>query len=175
MLAALMPSVETIAKFGKDSGVYAFMNSAWGWPTIESIHFVALSVLLGTVGLFDLRALGVARQIPLPALHRLIPFGVAAFCVNIVTGSMFFMSAPDQYMFNPGFRLKLACMLIAGLNVAIFYSGFAKGVRTTGPGAEASWPVKLIAAISLAAWIGVIVFGRLITYFRPPYHWCFTC
>lgn len=20
-----------------------------------------------------------------------------------------------------------------------------------------------------------IVFGRLITYFRPPYHWCFAC
>jgi len=170
-----MLSVEQIAKFGHDSGVYAFMNSAWGWPTIESIHFIALSTLLGTVGLFDLRALGVARQIPMPELHKLIPFGVAAYLVNIVTGSMFFMSAPDQYMFNPGFRLKVLCMLIAGVNVAVFYSFFARSVRTTGAYDAATLPVKIVCAISLTAWIGVIVFGRLITYFRPPYHWCFTC
>jgi hypothetical protein len=170
-----MLSVETIAKFGHDSGVYAFMNSAWGWPTIESIHFIALSTLLGTVGLFDLRALGVAKQIPMPELHKLIPFGVAAYLVNIVTGSMFFMSAPDQYMFNPGFRLKVLCMLIAGVNVVVFYSFFSKSVRTTGAYTSASLPVKIVCAVSLGAWIGVIIFGRLITYFRPPYHWCFTC
>ena len=96
--------------------------------------------------------------------------GVAAFAVNVLTGSMFFVSAPDQYMFNPAFRLKAACLAIAGLNVAVFYSAFA---RSLGDGAEASRPVKVIAAVSLAAWIGVIVFGRLITYFRPPYHWSF--
>ncbi|HET9161774.1 MAG TPA: DUF6644 family protein [Caulobacteraceae bacterium] len=175
MTVALFPSVETIARFGKDSGVYGFMNTAWGWPTIESIHFIALSTLLGTVGLFDLRVLGLAKQIPMPAFHRLVPFGVAAFAVNIVTGSMFFMSAPDQYMFNPGFRLKMACMLVAGLNVVVFYSMFASRLRYTSGGDTAPTSVKVIAAISLAAWIGVIIFGRLITYFRPPYHWCFNC
>ncbi len=166
-----MTLVERIADFGHESGVYDFMNTAWGWPTIESLHFTALAVLLGTVGLFDLRVLGLAKAIPLPALHRLIPFGVAAYAANIVTGSMFFMSAPDQYMFNPAFRLKLACMAVAGINVAVFYGVFARSLRETGPGGAAALPVKVIAAISLAAWTGVIVFGRLITYFRPPYHW----
>ena len=175
MLPAWLPDVPTIAQFGKDSGIYGFMNTAFGWPTIESIHFIALSVLLGTIGLFDLRVLGVAKAIPMPALHRLAPFGVAAFATNVITGSMFFVSAPDQYMWNPAFRLKVACMLIAGLNVLVFYSRFARGLRGTQAGATATWPIKLIAGISLAAWIGVIVFGRLITYFRPPYQWCFTC
>lgn len=167
--------VEAIAAFGQASGVHAFMNTAWGWPAIESVHFTALAVLLGSVGLFDLRVLGLAKAIPMPALHRLIPFGVAAFAVNIVTGSMFFVSAPDQYMFNPAFRLKLACMAVAGLNVAVFYAVFHRGLREAGEGAVASLPVKVIAAVSLGAWMGVILFGRLITYFRPPYHWCFTC
>jgi hypothetical protein len=166
--------VEAIARFGVESGVHGFMNTAWGWPAIESVHFIALSVLLGTVGLFDLRVLGVARAIPMPALHRLVPFGVAAFATNVVTGSMFFVSAPDQYMFNPAFRLKLACMALAGVNVLVFYGAFARGVPD-GAGARATIPVKLIAAVSLLAWAGVIVFGRLITYFRPPYHWCFSC
>lgn len=167
--------VEGIADFGRRSGVHAFMNTAWGWPAIESLHFVALAVLLGSVGLFDLRVLGLARVIPLPALHRLVPFGVAAFAVNVVTGAMFFMSAPDQYMFNPAFRLKLAAMAVAGLNVAVFYGVLARGLRNAAPGAVAPLPVKVVAAVSLLAWTLVIVFGRLITYFRPPYHWCFGC
>ncbi|HEY8571307.1 hypothetical protein [Phenylobacterium sp.] len=166
--------VEAIAAFGRDSGIHGFMNTKWGWPTIESVHFIALSVLLGSVGLFDLRALGFAKAIPMPALHRLVPFGVAAFAVNVVTGAMFFVSAPDQYMFNPAFRLKFACMAVAGLNVIVFYSAFAKGMRG-GEGVSASLPVKIVAAVSLGAWIGVMMFGRLITYFRPPYHWCFAC
>ena len=161
---------ETIAAFGRASGVHGFMNSAWGWPAIESLHFAALAILHGTVGLFDLRALGVARAIPLTALHRLVPFGAAAFLANAVTGAMFFVSAPDQYMFNPAFRLKVACIAIAGLNVAVFYAALARGVPN-GPHAAAPRSVRIAAAVSLGAWIGVIVFGRLITYFRPPYHW----
>ena len=162
--------VEAIAAFGRDSGIYGFMNSKWGWPTVESVHFLSLSVLLGTVGVFDLRALGAVRHIPIASLHRLIPFGVAAFCVNIVTGLMFFVSAPDQYAFNPAFQLKMACIGLAGINVVVFYAALAKGLGDT-----VSAGVKAIAAISLLAWTGVIVFGRLITYFRPPYHWCFWC
>jgi hypothetical protein len=96
--------VATIAAFGQATGVYAFMNTTYGWPSVEVVHFIALSVLLGSVGLFDLRVLGLAKGVPMPALHRLVPFGVAAFGVSALTGSLFFMSAPDQYMFNPAFR-----------------------------------------------------------------------
>ena len=165
--------VEAIAAFGRATGIHGFMHTPWGWPAIESVHFAALAVLLGTVGLFDLRVLGVAKAIPMPALHRLVPFGVAAFSTNALTGFMFLVSAPDQYLFNPAFRLKALCMLVAGLNVLVFYGAFARSLRSTGAEAAAPVPVKVIAAISLAAWTLVIVFGRLITYFRPPYHWDF--
>ena len=35
-----------------------FMNSKWGWPICETVHFLGLSLLVGTVGMFDLRLLG---------------------------------------------------------------------------------------------------------------------
>ena len=167
--------VESIAAFGKTSGVYAFMNTAYGWPAIESVHFLSLAVLLGTVGLFDLRMLGVGRGIPLTALHRLIPFGIGAWLVNLVTGLMFFVSAPDQYAFNPAFQLKMAAMAIAGLNVVVFYWVLSRRVHALGPDEVAPLSIKLAAGVSLGAWMAVVMFGRLITYFRPPYHWCFWC
>jgi hypothetical protein len=166
---------DTIDAFGKSSGIYAFMNTAWGWPSIESIHYVGLAVLLGTVGLFDLRMLGMARGVPMSAFHKLVPFGVIAYISNVLTGSLFFVSAPDQYMYNPAFQLKVLCMLVAAANVAVFYSTTAKAVKALGPQDDAPMHAKIIAAISLMSWIGVIIFGRIITAFRPPYHWCFWC
>jgi hypothetical protein len=34
---------------------------------------------------------------------------------------------------------------------------------------------RLIGFISLACWTGVIVCGRLVTFYRPPEHWCLWC
>jgi hypothetical protein len=167
--------VEALQRIGELSGIHAFMNTAWGWPAIESLHFVGLAIMLGTVGLFDLRLLGFARGISMAALHRLVPFGVAAYGLNVVTGTMFLVSAPDQYIHNPSFQLKVACMIVAGLNVVVFYSKPVQTMKAFGADAIAPASLKLIAAVSLASWLGVIVFGRLITMFRPPYHWCLWC
>ena len=93
------------------------MHTAWAWPVAESIHFFGLSLLMGTVGLFDLRLLGFGKQIPLVALHRLIPWGIFGFGLNILTGISFFTGAPDQYLYNPSFQLKMMFMTLAGINV----------------------------------------------------------
>jgi hypothetical protein len=167
--------IVSIEAFAKSSGIYAFMNTPWGWPFIESLHYIALTLLIGTVGLFDLRMLGMARSISLSALHQIVPLGVFAYLANIITGLMFFVCAPDQYLYNPAFQLKLLCMLIAGINVAVFYSTSVRAVKALPIGIATPLHVKVIAAVSLISWLSVIVLGRLITYFRPPYHWCFWC
>ena len=93
----------------------------WMWPAAETLHYLGLSLLLGTVGLFDLRVLGMARGIPPSALHQLIPFGIAGYCVNILTGIVFFSGFPEQYAYNPSFWWKGVFMAVAGINVAVFY------------------------------------------------------
>src|SRR2546428_1827958 len=97
------------------------MHTWWAWRTAESLHFFGLSLLLGTVGIFDLRLLGFARQISLPALHRLIPFGIFGYFINVVTGISFFVGEPDQYLYNPSFQIKMVFMTLAGINVLLFY------------------------------------------------------
>ncbi|MBM4183834.1 MAG: hypothetical protein FJ207_06350 [Gemmatimonadetes bacterium] len=166
---------DVLFEFGLESGIHALMNSAWGWPAVESAHFIGLSVLIGTVGVFDLRMLGLARGIPMIALHGLIPWGVAGYVLNAATGVLFLVSAPDQYLFNPAFQLKLALMGVAGLNVLFFYRFVFAVVRDADPAADPPPSARIAAAVSLGCWVGVITCGRLITYFRPPYHWCPWC
>ena len=166
---------EALLEIGRRSGIHALMSSAWGWPAAESAHFIGLSVLVGTIGMFDLRMLGLARGVPMIALHRLIPWGVAGYALNVATGFLFLVTAPDQYLYNPAFQIKLALMAIAGLNVLIFYRFVFAHVRLTDPAADPPRSARIAAAVSLACWVGVITGGRLITYYRPPYHWCFWC
>jgi hypothetical protein len=40
-------------------------------------------------------------------------------------------------------------------------------MKTLGPLADVPRGIKLIAATSLSMWIGVLICGRLLTFFRP--------
>ena len=156
-----------VTTIGGDSAIADLMRTAWAWPIAESLHFLGLCLLVGAIGTFDLRLLGVARRVPIAALHRLIPWGLLGFALNIVTGTLFVLTEPDQYIYNPSFHLKLLFMTVGGLNAATFYLTSYR--RIFGPDASLDAPAraKVIAAISLCAWIGVITGGRLITFYRP--------
>ncbi len=147
----------------------------WSWPIAESLHFIGLSILIGTVGSFDLRLLGVGKGIPIAAFHKFIPFGIAGYLINVMTGISFLSGAPDQYMYNPAVQLKFLCMGVAGVNVLVFYLLVFGKIKTRGPGEEAPLAARIVGGVSLSMWIGVMSFGRLITFFRPPFHWCPWC
>jgi uncharacterized membrane protein len=147
--------------------VSALMRTQWAWPVCESLHFAGLSMLFGTIGMFDLRLLGVAKQVPIAALHRLVPWGVGGYLLNVATGAMFLMTEPDQYILNPAFHFKMLFMTLAGLNVLTFYVTMFRGVKTVTAGGEAPRAAKMVAAASLLLWIGVTIGGRLLTFYRP--------
>jgi hypothetical protein len=154
----------------RSTGLHAFvLGHAWLWPTLETLHYIGLSLLLGAVGLFDLRVLGVAKAIPPAALHRLIPLGIAGFGLNLLTGIVFFSGFPEQYAYNPAFWAKLAFMAVAGANIALFYSAAFAGAEAVPAGGEAPALAKALAAVSLGCWIAVLICGRLLTFFRPPF------
>ena len=139
-----------------------FMTSKWGWPFCETVHFLGLSLLIGTIGMFDLRLLGIGRRVPIRALHALVPWGVSGYVLALLTGIMFLATEPDQYIFNSAFQWKVLFMALAGLNMTIFYLAVFRRLGT-----DAELPAKVIAALSLFLWIGVIVFGRMLTFYRP--------
>jgi hypothetical protein len=141
----------------------------WVWPICEMLHFIGMSLLIGTVGWLDLRILGFGKAVPIASLERLIPVGIVGFALNLSTGLIFvtgnIAGGPIAYLGNLAFQIKMLLILIAGLNLlAYYFTGIARtaeGVPAMGDAAPAA---KAVAAISLLCWFGVIYFGRLIMY-----------
>lgn len=165
-----------IVDWAIDTGLYDIAYSAWGWPVAEIVHFTGLCLLFGSVGYFDLRLLGLFRGISLAAMHRLVPFGVLGFILCVASGTVFVSTAPDQYLYNPAFQVKMALLALAGVNMVAFYLFAAQRLRGVGPGDAVPWQGQVFALVSLASWTGVIAAGRVITAFRPPaWFWCAWC
>jgi hypothetical protein len=156
-----------VSTLAQATTVARLMHTTWGWPAAESVHFIGLTLLVGTIGLFDLRLLGVGRRIPIAAMHRLVPWGVLGFALNATSGSLFLMAEPDQYVYNPSFHLKVVFLTVAGVNALLFYATGCWRQVAEERSFDAPLRAKAIAVVSLMAWIGVIVAGRLLTFHRP--------
>jgi hypothetical protein len=141
----------------------------WVWPISETLHFCGLTLLAGTVGLFDLRVLGLAKGIAPAALHATLPWGLAGFFVSVVTGVIFISGAPDQYFYNDAFKFKVVFLILMGLNAGFFYWREFDRVRALGPHDDAPGSAKVVAAASLVILLAVMCFGRMLTFFRPAF------
>jgi hypothetical protein len=158
-----------ILEWIKATPIGAFVrDSTWAFPALQSLHFIGMSLLIGVVGVIDLRVLGVARGLPIHPLHRFLPLAFVGFGINLLTGIMFFCHDPYVYAFNPSFRIKMLLILLAGLNALWFRLGVFLDVDKWGPGIEASRLAKIISALSLLIWIGVITAGRFIAFTSAP-------
>jgi len=162
--------METLANLLSLDFMAAFVNDyAWVWPICEMLHFIGMALLIGAVGFLDVRILGVGKGVPISSLGPLIPIGVAGFVMNAITGFVFVTGNPVggaiEYLGNLAFQIKMALILLAGINLLAFhFAGISRAAEALPADGEAPRSAKLIAAASVLLWLGVIYFGRLIMY-----------
>jgi hypothetical protein len=140
-----------------------FINTTnWAWPTLETLHFIGLSMIIGVALIVNLRMLGVAKSISFAGLHRMLPWGILGFAINVVTGFLFFLTTPDQYTTNLSLHIKMVLMMIAGLN--IFYFTTFDETWNLSPGDDAPVRAKVVTTATVVLWVGVIYFGRMMPF-----------
>ena len=143
----------------------AMRENLWLYPSIEIVHIVGFTTLVGSVVMFDLRVLGISRRISVRALARhLLPWSVAALVVIVPTGLMMFSAHAQDFISNRAFQVKMGLLLAAGINAAIFHTGPYASVAKWDTDATAPLGARLSVALSIVIWIGVICCGRLLAY-----------
>ena len=138
-------------------------ESEWLFPTIETVHVLALVLVVGSILMVDLRLLGIAnrgRSVRAVTAERL-PVTWAAFAVAAAAGALLFSSKAVTYFDDFPFRLKMICLVLAGVNMAVFH---LLTYRRVAEWDEGPTPLGARAAggISLILWIAIVAAGRWI-------------
>jgi len=142
----------------------AITTSVWMYATFETIHYIGLAMLVGSIMLIDLRLLGFARSLPLPSMLGLLPWVWAGFLTNVVTGSLMFIYNATSFGTNRMFLLKMTLMALAGINALVFTVAVARSGDRWLAAQQTPAGIKVVATLSLALWLGVMTAGRWMAY-----------
>src|SRR5258705_6830863 len=137
-------------------------QTKWVFTTIEVIHVMAISLVLGTIAMVDLRLLGLAstRRSFTELARPVLKWTWEAFVLAAITGSLLLISQAVSYFETTTFKIKLFIMFVAAVNMLIFEFVTVRGVLEWDKNPKPPAAARLAGGISLACWILVFVFGR---------------
>ena len=141
------------------------------FPWVEALHVLAITLVVGFISIVDLRLMGLAsRDRALkPLTGEVLPCVWAAFVVAAISGLLLFSSNAVTYAHNSYFQLKFVFLALAGVNMAVFHLFVGRGIERWGASPDTT-PVRarMVGAVSLLLWIGVITFGRWVGFTLMP-------
>ena len=146
----------------QNSPLAVSVSEDW-FPWIESIHVVCLALVAGTIFLVDTRLLGfTSRQLRVTYLSdRLLPWTWTAFVGAAITGGLMFIAGATHYASNAPFLIKMALLVLAGINMLYFQFVTFRSVQNWDTG-RPSQAARTAGGISMTIWVLVIGFGRWI-------------
>lgn len=138
-------------------GLPGLATHPWAYPALEVVHIVGIALLVGNLVLLELRVWGAGGALPVQALARLaLTLSLAGFALIAASGLLMFASQPQELLANRPFVIKLALVMLAGCNAAMFHArgGLEKLDRVA----------RIQTVLSLGLWLAVIILGRWIAY-----------
>ncbi len=134
------------------------------FPWIESVHVLAIVLVVGTISIVDMRLLGWASldRAVTRLMRDVLPWTWGAFAIAVVTGSLLFSSRAPDYAHNFFFQGKMVLLVVAGLNMALFHAIGIGNVAAWDTSRATPAAARVAAGVSLTLWITVIAFGRWI-------------
>jgi hypothetical protein len=141
------------------------------FPWLEVVHVMAITTVVGTIALVDLRLVGLAStNYPISRLTKaLLPLTWIAFAIAFVSGALMFSSQPANYFANFAFRMKMVMLLAAGLNMAVFHLLTMRGISLWDRDAKVPGAAKAAGLLSMVIWVTIVALGRWIGFTMSPF------
>jgi hypothetical protein len=155
------------AMAGVEALPFAVAMRQWLWlyPSVEIIHIIGFVTLVGSIAMFDLRVMGLSKNISVRALARhTLPWTLGALILVVPSGLMMFTAHATDFISNRAFVLKMSLLMAAGSNALWFHLGPYRSVTMWDTFVPAPGAAKFSAALSLAIWLSIISCGRLLAY-----------
>jgi hypothetical protein len=166
MMAYLVATVQWVAN---SQVAIHLRNISWVWPLCETFHFIGLAMVVGVAGFFDLRLLGFFNRVPISACKEFMPWAMAGFALNLVSGIVFLIIFPAQYAYSQTWWFKVFFLIIAGANALVFETRMGGRMLALQPGEASPAAFRAVGALSLVSWFFVLYFGRMLPYLGAAY------
>jgi len=140
------------------------------FPLVESVHVLAICLVVGSILAVDLRLLGVAwihRSVS-SVTRGVLPLTWGAFVVAVGSGGLMFISNATKYLGNGFFIAKMILIGVAGLNMAMFHLIGAKDLPRWDNERRLPLPARLAGGLSILLWVTVVACGRWIGFTMEP-------
>lgn len=140
-------------------------ETLWAYPLLETLHTLGMAMLLGTLGLINLRVLGYKAALSIVGTRDLLPVAWIGFTVNAASGLLLFTSDAVNFFASNTFKLKITLIVIAGINAAILSRRLFGDVGSEVAVTQTDATMKTLAASSLAFWVIAVICGRIYAYY----------
>jgi hypothetical protein len=145
--------------------VQALAQSPALFAAVETVHTLGIVALVGSVFFLDLRILGLARQLSVRGLARLLlPWSWAGLVVMVLSGVALFAVSAQWLVESRTFQLKMALLATAAANAGYFLTGPYARAKAWDVDTPAPFGAKLSAILSLFLWSAIIACGRWLAY-----------
>ena len=137
----------------------------YAFQAVAAVHVMSLMLSVGMMIWFDFRLIGVLASGRISAVYRrLIPWATVGFVLMLTSGAILFTGyAPEAYR-NIYFRVKMATIVLAGVNALVYHLFTEQRVGRWEHGAPPVTAARVAGAASLVLWAVVIICGRMMSY-----------
>lgn len=144
-------------------------DSLWGFPILEIVHLIGLTVVVGGMVILDLRLIGIGRSRSAIALQRMIlPHVFGGFAIAFVGGFWLFIYQANKLAHDQAFLIKMLVLFpLVGLNALFMHFVAQKNMAAWDKDVMPPPLVRISALISLVVWLCILAAGRLIAYYYP--------
>jgi uncharacterized membrane protein SirB2 len=148
----------------------AIQNVEWAVPTIQSVHILAVCVMLSSVGMIVLRLMGRAgtRTSVADTARRYVPWMWGALIVLFCSGLLLIIGEPRRELTNIMFQIKMFLVLCAIVLIGIFQKSAIRHPEFWNHEPE-STRIKMMAVGALILFFAIAVAGRWIAYVIMDY------
>lgn len=144
-----------------------FQSALWFVPVVQTVHILAIAIVVTLLAMLDLRVLGVTSRGPYPAqmARGFLPWVWRALLVLLVSGVLLAIAEPSRELQNALFWVKM--LLVLGLVGVTLGCASLISKDTADPGSAPSAPSaagRILGAVSLALLVAIVAAGRWIAY-----------
>jgi hypothetical protein len=144
----------------------ALQEHFWIVPTSQSIHILAVSIIVISAAMINFRLLGVGVQgrTVSQLSNALIPWMWRALAILLMTGLIQTLAEPVRQFVTPVYWAKMIMIVVVMGMTAVYARTLRRQGRGWDVGTSRPAAARIFAVVSMLLWIAIIACGRFIGY-----------